>query len=185
MRAIEIDSGLTAAREELATLYTDNGRQREAIEQLEAAAALDADQPERLVAVGLRYARIGRSEAAVVTLGRAAERFPDHPTVYTALGRVWLDAAEKGDGAALAKAIQALEPIAGRSDATGEALALYGRALLLAGNPIRAEEVLKLAVRRQPVEPTAFRDLAAAARLLGHAAAAADADAKYNRLTGS
>ena len=51
-------------------------------------------RPERLVRVGLAYARQGRTEAAIVTLGRAAERYPDDPAVYTALGRVWLESAE-------------------------------------------------------------------------------------------
>ena len=50
---------------------------------------------DRLVAVGLAQARAGRDDAAVITLSRAVERFPDAPQVYAALGHVWLD-----DGAA-------------------------------------------------------------------------------------
>lgn len=179
-RAVTINPAFAAAREELAALYEGADRRSQAIEQLEALAALEPTRPERLLGVGLAYARWGRLDAAVLTLGRAADRFPDDPLVYTALGRVWLqDAERRGDRAALGKALQALEPLAATAEAPSEALMLYGRALFLAGNHAAAERLLLRAAARAPVEPAVFQYLAEAAQLLGHTAEAQDARLRY------
>jgi len=185
LRAVELEPSLAAAREELVTLYTDSGRQRQAIEQLEALSALEPMRPERLVRVGLAYARLGRRDAAILTLGRAAERHPDSSIVYTALGRVWLETAEsQPDRVALSKALQALGAVAVHPDASSETLTMYGRALILSGNTSAAERVLRRATERFPVEPLAFSFLSAAARRLGHVAAADEAKAKHEALVG-
>ena len=127
------------------------------IEQLEALAALEPRRPERLVRVGLAYARQGRTEAAIVTLGRAAERYPDDPAVYTALGRLWLESASSRTIASpSSKALEALEAAASRPNATSETLALYGRALFLSGNTEAAVRTLQQATSRSPVEPLAY-----------------------------
>ena len=132
-------------------------RAGEAIEQLEALAALEPARPERLVSVGLAYARLGRTDAAILTLGRAAERYPDEPVVYTALGRVWLEAAPSSERPrGLSKAVEALDRSRPYGDATSEALALYGRALLLPGDVEAAERTLQQACRVPPVEPVAY-----------------------------
>ena len=182
-RAVALNTGFIAAREELADLYGELGRVREAIEQLEALAALEPGRAERLVTVGLTYARVGRPEAAILTLGRAAERYPESPSVYTALGRVWLDtAASSQDTVAMTKAIEALERAANRADATSETLTLYGRALLLSGDAAGAERVLQQAVARLPLEPAAYRYLADAANQLGHIPIARNAQQRYAAL---
>ena len=179
-RAVEVSPAFAAAREELADIHFAAGRNQQAIEQLEALAALEPSRPERLVGVGLAYARLGRTDAAILTLGRAAERYPDAPAVYTALGRVWLDAAERrGDRVALSKAVEALQPSTAGSGASSEALMLYGRALFLSGQYGAAERALQQAVARQPVEPLAFRYLADSSERVGHAAAAHDALTRY------
>jgi tetratricopeptide (TPR) repeat protein len=184
--AVRLNPAFIAAREELADLHAGRGERRAGIEQLEAIAALEPSRPERLVNVGLTYARLGQPDAAILTLGRAAERYPDAPAVYAALGRVWLDtAATRGDSAALGKAIEALEPIANRTDATSETLALYGRALLMSGDAAAAERTLQQAVSRVPADPLAYRHLADAASRLGHTAIADDASARYALLAGS
>jgi predicted Zn-dependent protease len=183
LTAIELEPTLAPAREELVTLYTDSGRHRQAIEQLEALSALEPTRPERLVSVGLAYARLGRRDAAVLTLGRAAERHPDSTIVYTALGRVWLEAAERDDDrVALHKALEALAPVAGQPNATSDTLTMYGRALFLSGSTTTAERVLRRATEQFPVEPVAFTYLASAARRLGHAAMAQEAKAKHAAL---
>jgi tetratricopeptide (TPR) repeat protein len=185
LHAVELEPTLAAAREELVTLYTDSGRQRQAIEQLEALSALEPMRPERLVRVGLAYARLGKQDAAVLTLARAVERHPDSSIVYTALGRVWLDAAEEhSDRVALSKAIEALAPVAEQPNATSEALTMYGRALLLSGSTAAAERVLRRATEQFPVEPIAFTYLASAARRLGHMAAAQEAKDRHAALVG-
>jgi tetratricopeptide (TPR) repeat protein len=185
-RAIAVQAGFIPPREELADLYASRGRSRDSIEELEAIAALEPRRPERLVAVGLAYARLGLRDTAISTLERAAERYPGSPVVYAALGRLWLDAADDGrDRIALQKAIDALQPVAIRSDATSDALVLYGRALLWDGKPAEAERVLRQAISRSPVDPAAYRELADAAGRLGHVAAARTARAQYAALTGS
>lgn len=199
-RAIALNPALAAAREELADVYGALGRTRERVEQLEALAALEPGRAERLVSVGVAYARAGRGDAAITTLGRAAERYPDDPTVYTALGRTWLEAAERSDdnqgadgqgadgsGAsrvALGKALEALQTAAARAAASSETLALYGRALLRSGDAAAAERVLQQAVTRFPVEPVAFLHLAQAAERLRHPAIARAARERYDALTG-
>ena len=182
---MEIEPALAPAREELVALYTASGRQRQAIEQLEALSALEPMRPERLVSVGLAYARLGRHDAAILTLGRAAERHPNSSIVHAALGRVWLETAEsQDDGVALNRAIEALSRVADRPDATSDALTLYGRALLRTGNSAAAERVLRRATEQFPVEPEAFKFLATAARRQGHAGAAREAAARHAELVG-
>jgi tetratricopeptide (TPR) repeat protein len=181
-RAVQLNTSFIAAREELADLYAELGRVRERIEQLEALAALEPGRAERLVAVGLTYARYGRPEAAILTLGRAAERYPDAPAVHAALGRVWLDTASAQNPAATTRAIEALERAANTVDATSDTLTLYGRALLLSGDAAAAERVLQQAVARLPVEPAAYRYLADAANLLGHIPVARTAQERYAAL---
>jgi tetratricopeptide (TPR) repeat protein len=183
-RALELNPALGVAREELAALNLAQGRTREGIEQLEALAALEPSRPERLINVGLAYARVGRTDAAIATLGRAAERYPQADVVYEALGRVWLASAEAhDDGVALSKAIQALEAAAARANASSDTLTLYGRALILSGRIQTAERVLQQATTVWPVEPTAFFHLADAAERRGHVAAAHDALASYIALS--
>jgi tetratricopeptide (TPR) repeat protein len=183
-RAVALDAGFIAAREERADLHAERGRIRESLEEIEAIAALEPGRPERLVNVALAYARVGRRDSAVLTLGRAAERYPDSPAVYAALGRVWLDAADPPqDPVAVGKAIEALQPHATRAEASSEMLALYGRALLDSGKAREAERVLQQATRRSPVDPAAFRYLAEAARRLGHTSLALDAQARHVALT--
>ena len=184
-RAVEINPAFIAAREEMVDLFEGAGRRQEALEQLEALAALEPTRAERMVSVGLAYARWGRTDAAVLTLGRAAERFPDEPAIYTALGRVWLEAAEfRNDPVALNKAIEALQPMAASATASGETLTLYGRAMLMSGDPPVAERTLLQAAGRTPVDPAAFRYLADAAERLGHIAIARDALLRYVALAG-
>ena len=183
LRAVEINPAFVDAREELADLYMKAGQRQKALEQLEALAALDASRGERLIGVGLAYARWGRSEAAILTLGRAAERFPDRSDAYVALGRVWLDIADsRNDDVALRKAIEALQPRATAADASSDALTLYGRALFLSGDAARAERVLLRAASRTPVDPLTFRYLADAAERLGHLPAARQALVRYAAL---
>ena len=179
-RALELNATFAAAREELARTYEGMGRWQDAIDQLEALAALEPTRAERLVNVGLAYERIGRRDTAVLTLGRAVERHPDAAIVYTALGRIWLASAEEQkDPVALGKAIKALQPAVAQADAASETRALYGRALALSGNLVAAERMLLQATATTPVDPSAYRYLAEVARRLGHVAVARDAAAKY------
>jgi tetratricopeptide (TPR) repeat protein len=137
------------------------------------------------VAVGLAQARAGREEAAVVTLGRAVERFPDAPQVYAALGHVWLTAAQRrGDRVALRKALEALGQAANRSDATSETFAELGRAWSLAGDVRAAERALQRAVAKLPVVPEAYLHLADLTAREGRVQVARDALLKYATLVG-
>ena len=179
-RAIEINPAFAAAREELVDALERAGRPREALDQLEALAALEPARADRLVGVGLAYARRGRTDTAILTLGRAAERYPDEPVVYTAIGRVWLDLAEaRSDRVALGKALEALQPVAETAGASTEALTLYGRAKLMDGDVPAAERVLVQAAARMPVDPAALRHLADASQRLGHLTLERDALRRY------
>lgn len=185
-RAIALAPALVPAREELAGLYRAFDRIDDEIEQLAALGGIESSRAERQIALGLAYARARRLDTAVQTLGAAVDRFPQQPRVYAALGRVWLDAAEaRGDRAALRKALEALTTIATTPSADSASLALFGRALVVAGDLEGAEQVLRQASERFPVDPGAFTLLASVASRSGHPAVARDALVKYASLTGS
>jgi tetratricopeptide (TPR) repeat protein len=182
-KSLALQPALLHAREELADLNGVLGRSDARIDQLAALSALDPG-PSREVTLGLAYARAGQTERAVLTLGRAAERYPDHPYAYVALGRVWLEIAQaRSDRVALSKALGALEGAVG-SDDSSEALMLFGRALLMTSDEETAERMLQDATERRPVEPLAFYYLAEAAERLGHFSIARDALLDYDVLRG-
>ena len=175
----------TAPREALAEVYALEGEHTKAINELEALAALDTTRADRLVAVGLAQARAGRDDAAVITLSRAVERFPDAPQAYAALGHVWLTGAQRrGDRIALNKALEALQQAASRSDASSETFAELGRAWSLAGDMPAAERALRQAVARLPVPPDAYLQLADVTVRDGRIQDARDALLKYATLVG-
>jgi protein O-GlcNAc transferase len=182
--AVSLNAAFVPAREHLAEIYAARGPLRDALEQFEAIAALEPHRPERSVQVAATLSRTGQHDAAVLTVRRAIERHPDTPALYAALGRAWLiTAADYEDPGAVAKAIEALQPLARRPDADSESLSLLGEALLMAGRVAEADRVLQQAVSRQPVAPIAYRHLAEAARRRGRGAAAREAEARYARLT--
>ena len=178
-------AGQTSAREALADVYMQDGDLGRAINQLEALAALEPANAERVVAVGLAQARAGRDDAAVITLSRAIDRFSDEPQVYAALGHVWLMGAQRrGDRVALNKAVEALGQAARRSDATSDTFTELGRAHLLAGDRLAAERALRQAVAKLPVPPDAYLQLADVTARDGRIQDARDALLKYAILIG-
>lgn len=182
-QAIVLQPALLHAREQLADLFGALERPDSRIAQLEALSALDPG-PSRDVTLGLAYARAGQPDRAVQTLGRAAERYPDYPYAYVALGRVWLEIAQaRDDRVALSKALGALGGAVG-TDNSSEALTLFGRALLMTSDEETAERMLQDATRKQPIEPLAFSYLSDAAERLGHFAIARQALLDYDVLRG-
>ena len=174
-RAVDLQPAFIPAREALAAAYRGAGRHLDATEQLEALAALDRGRPARLIALGLEYADARRTDLAVATLGRAAERFPDNVDVYASLGEVWLRTAiDTGDRVALGKALEALRTAVVRGGSSRE-LALYGRALLAAGDTPAALRSLREASTKLPVAPATLLDLATAAERSGDRRTARDA----------
>ena len=158
--AVDLSPGFLQAREALANVHRALGDRQAELRQLNALAALDQDHPERHVPRGLAYARAGQTELAVLALGRAAEEHPDHPQVYAALGKVWLEISESGDDrVALIKAIEALLSVPTTS-ASSETLTLLGRAFALYGDVEGAKAAFRQATDRFPLEPQAFIHLA-------------------------
>ena len=176
-KAVELSPALLQAREHLADLYAGLRHYEARLTHLEALAALQpAASRERALALG--YARAGHLDRAVAQLRRASRRYPDDPETFVLLGRLWLDQASGGGRVELNKALEALEDGVG-GDSGSEALTLLGRALLMAGDVARAEQVLRQATLRFPVDPAAFVHLAEAARRRGHDAIARRALADY------
>ena len=115
---------------------------------------------------------------------RAAVQHPGSDVVPNALGRLWIYMADGSrDTAALGRALALLKPIAARPGASSEALALYGRALLLDGSLTEAERVLERATLQYPVAPDACALLGEAAARRGHRAAAEAARRKQAALS--
>jgi tetratricopeptide (TPR) repeat protein len=183
-KAIAISPALIPAREELADLYGSLGRRADELEQLQVIAGLDRTHVERQVTVSLAHARAGRGEVAVLTLGNALERMPDQPAIYEALGRVWLDLSATRDDA-VGKALEALERIASRPDASSDVLTLYGRALYKANQLDAAERILQQATRRFPVDQDAFLTYADVAEREAHYETARNALVDYAALAPS
>jgi tetratricopeptide (TPR) repeat protein len=182
-RASAIAPAFIPAREERAELHRLQQQTRDEIEQLDALYALDPNKPERLIAVGRAHLRAGNRDLAVMTLGRAAERFKDQPDVYAALGQVWLEAAEeRGDPSDLRKSLEALEPVAAQSTASSETLGMYGRALVLAGRHAEAETIFRQASQRFPTDPEVLPHFASVAQRLGHLDEARQALVRYSAL---
>ena len=182
-RARTLAPAMVNPRESLGEIYGQLGRTRDRVAQLEALAVLDPG-PSRAVALGLAYHRAGNSNRAVLVLSEAAERFPDHPYTYVALGRVWLESAQSSrDRVALSKALGALEEAVG-SDDSSEALMLLGRALLMSGDDELAERMLQQATERFPVDPLAFYYYAEVSERRGHADAARHALLDYQAIEG-
>ena len=181
--ALDVQPSFAAAREEMARLLARDGRVSESIRQLEELAAREPNRPQRAVVSGLALANAGRTEMAIVRLGRAAEQFPDEPLVYTALGRVWLLVAEsRGDRVAATKAREALGRFTESESASSELLTLYGRTQLLLGDMRGAERTFESAVARFPVDPEAFAYLSRTAARLGHDDVARNALRSYEVL---
>jgi tetratricopeptide (TPR) repeat protein len=186
-RALEtskrIAPAMLHAREALGDLYERLGRPDERIVELEALLALDPG-PSREVTLALAYAHGGQFDRAVTTLSRAALRYPDHGYTYVALGRVWLERTHSDpDRVELGKALGALQRTIG-SDDSSEALTLFGRALLLAGDEEHAEIVLQQASEKQPADSLAFYYLADVAERLGHFEPARRALLDYRAIAG-
>jgi predicted Zn-dependent protease len=181
--SIALQPALLHAREQLADLDAATGQTEDRVQQLKALSGLDPSAS-REVALGLEYTRAGLPDLAVVTLGRAAERYPDQPYVYVALGRVWLEIAQaRNDRVALSKALGALAAAVGNDDSS-EAHTLFGRALLMTPDSDSAERVLQEATQKSPADPLAFFYLADAAERLGHWAIARRALLDYDALRG-
>jgi tetratricopeptide (TPR) repeat protein len=181
-RAIRIEPAMLQAREELADLFGALGRTEDRLRQLKALAALNPGAS-REVALGLALARAGQPEDAVLTLGRAAEHYPDDSYAYVALGRVWLELASTRSDA-LSKALSALEGAVGTDDSS-EALMLFGRALLMTQDTDSAERKLLDATRKEPADPLAFYYLAEAAERLQHWDVARQALLDYQAVHGA
>lgn len=180
--AARLAPGLVAVREARADVFQARGQTARAVDELNALAALEPDRPERAVAVAAAYARAGRTDAAVLALGRASERFPEAAAVYTTLGGVWLRLADEGDTVALDKALAALTRATAAPDATSASHALLGRARLRAGQIEGALDALRTATGLTPVEPQAYRDLATALERRKDWAGARDALARFAAL---
>ena len=187
-RAIQANPSLTVAREELADVYRAQSRFSDELAQLLALAAADP-RPSRAVAIALAEARQGRYDTALATLKTVLDKDPANSLAGTAVGRVHLMRAEAAADssrrlAAAQLALPVLEDALGGNVRRSEGLALYGRALYLAGDEASAERLLEEAVATSPFDRAAFLYLADAAEDLRHYGAARDALLRYDVLEG-
>ena len=172
--ALTIQPELTAAREELADLFRAEGRGVDEMAQLQILAR--DGRPVRQIAIGLAEARQGQLDAALGTLSKTLSADQTDSRVLLAIARVYLARAERNrDQESVQRAIAALDKALAGTARRSEGLALYGRALSLAGNDVEAVRILRDAVATSPVDPEAFGFLADAAERQGHVSAARDA----------
>jgi tetratricopeptide (TPR) repeat protein len=131
----------------------------------------------------MAQAEAGRVDLAVHTIGRAVERKPGSSLGYSALAVVWLRLAERGDRAAIGKALEASRRALTTGVPSSQARLLHGRALLLAGRPDMALRILRAATEHLPVEEEAFLHLGDAAFRVGRIGEARSALLSYVSLT--
>ena len=175
-RAIVLSPEGTDARLELADVLGVLGLHEQRIDELEAVAALNPLQPQHQVILGLAYAAAGRTDFGVLTLSRAAERYPDQPHFYVAVGRIWLDLAEREDDPfALGKALEALDPTTVEAVNTSDAYVLRGRVLSLADDVDGARFAFETATGLYPVALEAYARLGDLDQRAGRLAEAHDA----------
>jgi tetratricopeptide (TPR) repeat protein len=182
-RAVALDDAFVAAHEELVDVYGRLGRWDDRLVHLKALAALDPG-PVRERDLGLGYARADQLQRALTQLGQARQKYPEDPETFLALGRLWLARAADGSDVELRKALEALAAAVGPASSS-EACTLYGRALLLSGDVVRAEQMFRQAITRFPVEPEAFLYLSDVSLRIGRRDAAQEAIIDYASLVGS
>lgn len=165
------------AREELANLCRDTGREEEEISQRAALAEAEPDNLEPTLALGRAQARAGHTEDAINVLGRAATRFGHPPLVYRVIAQIWLERAiADNDSVALNKGLEATRRATqGGLPADSTLMTLTGNAWLRARQPRRALRSYEQATLSLPVDPAAYPRLADTAEQLGHWSAARDA----------
>ena len=147
--------------------------------------ALDPNKPERLIAVGRAHLRAGNRDLAVMTLGRAAENFKDHPGV---LCRAWPGVARRGGRraeirATCAKALEALEPVADAIDGQQrDARACTAARSCWQAGTRRPRRCFRQASQRFPTDPDVLPHFASVAQRLGHLDEARQALVRYSVL---
>jgi tetratricopeptide (TPR) repeat protein len=184
-QAVAIAPSLTPAREELADLYRTLGRHVDEMRELQALASQDPREDRRL-AIALAEARSGQFDGALGTLSDSLTRAPNDSRVHLAIGRVHLARAERAvDPVSVARALAALETALGGTAGRSEGLALYGRALFLAGDLEESERILREAVATSPVDIEAFAYLADTTERLSRPLMARDALINLDVLEGN
>lgn len=174
-RAVRLAPSLLAAREELADLYRERGQLADEARELGALASLD-QQLNRQIALALAHMRAGRYTEALDAIKRPDASAANDSRVALTTGRIYLARAERtGDRASVTLAQASLERALGGTARRSEGLALFGRALFLAGNYAGAERVLHEATATTPIDAEAFAFLADAAERVAHPDVARDA----------
>lgn len=90
-RQIALQLDQPAARAELGSWLLARGRVKEALPQLERAAAWDAGSPELRSALAIAQDRAGNPQASLATLRAAVVRFPDAPALQFDLALVYAE----------------------------------------------------------------------------------------------
>lgn len=183
-RAVRIAPAMVAAREELADVYRERGREADELAQLRLLADID-NGVDRRIALGLAEARREHFDAALATLGAVESNTPNDSRVALAIGRVLLTRAERSRDRRLAnQARVALERALGGTARRSEGLALFGRALYLSGDVPGAERILQEALATSPIDAEAFDFYADTASAAGHPLPARDALMDLDALVG-
>jgi tetratricopeptide (TPR) repeat protein len=174
-RAVRLAPSLLAAREELADLYRERGQSADEARELAALASLDR-QLGRQIALALAHMRAGRFADAIDAIKQPDPASANDSRVALTLGRIYLARAEHNDDhASVTLALTALERALGGTARRSEGLALFGRALYLAGNYAGSERLLLDAIATTPVDTEAFAFLADSAERTAHPDVARDA----------
>lgn len=184
-RAVALNPALKEARLELARHFGRAGRAADEVAQLEAVASLEPRVVEHRVAIAQALIRGGLTEAALASVARAQEQFPNSGVLQWTLGDIWLRTFERTHQAvALDQAERALER-AGEVWSHPDVRASRAQAHLLAGRPRPALRLLVEASQSYPQSVRVLRLLAEAARRTGDGALEFDALARATILESS
>jgi tetratricopeptide (TPR) repeat protein len=176
-RAVKLAPSMLSARDELADLYRERGRPADEVDELTALASLD-DRVGRQIALAMALLRTRRYQEALDVLQRPTVTAvaASDTRVAIAFGRVYLDRAERlHDSASIPLALSSLAPVTSGTPRRSDGLALWGRALYLAGDLAGSERTLREAITTPPIAPEAFTFLADTAERQSHPDVARDA----------
>jgi predicted Zn-dependent protease len=154
----------------------ERGESRSALDELQAAAALDGELPELQVSLGIAYLRAGqRTEARASFERELARSASDARSLY------YLAFLDHEEGR-LDQARGRLDTLLSFDPGSGPGNALLGRILLQDGRALEASRALELAVARDPEDSTRHYLLARAYQALGRREDAAREFAQVQRL---
>jgi tetratricopeptide (TPR) repeat protein len=147
-RASELDDDNTSSRSLLGSLYLQQRKAREAVEQFEELARLEPTDPGHFQQLGFLEARLGNLAAAERYFKRVLAVAPQHAAGYRSLAKFYLNTKRE------AKQAQQLAATAVKLEPVADSYFVLGWSLAVNGHRDEAAAAVEKAVQMDPQNPT-------------------------------